>query len=58
MITLEARLRCILTFEKFKLLSKVDKIRGSNESVVEIVSLENVIDIECLDLIYRDRLVL
>ena len=51
MIAFEARLRGILGFEEFEFLSEVDEIRGANEGEVEIISLEDIIYVEGLDLI-------
>ena len=51
MIAFEARLRGILGFEEFEFLSEVDEIRGANEGKVEIISLEDIIYVEGLDLI-------
>ncbi len=54
MVAFEARLGEILSFKEFELLSEVDKIRGPNKGVVEIVPLEDIVDIEGLNLINRN----
>lgn len=43
-----------LSFVEFEFLLEVYKIRGANKSVVEIVSLEDIIDIKGLNFIDRD----
>jgi hypothetical protein len=43
-----------LCFEEFEFFLEVYKIRGANKSVVEIVSLEDIIDIESLNFIDGD----
>ena len=43
-----------LCFKEFEFFLEVYKIRGANKSIVEIVSLEDIIDIEGLNFIERD----
>jgi hypothetical protein len=56
--TLESRLGNALTFEELELRSQLNKLRLSNESVLEIVALEDIIDVEGLGFVGRNRKIL
>ncbi len=53
-IAFEPRLRDFLGFVEFEFFLEIDKIRGPDKGVVEIVSLEDIIDIKSLNFIDRD----
>ena len=51
MIVFEPGLGHGLGFEEFELFLKIDKIRGTNKGKVKIVTLEDIIDVESLNLV-------